>query len=120
MQPSFAWVDIPVVNLERAIRFYRAVLNSDIECIETPTLRFGLLAHTDDNIGGCLVEGTDNQPSLTGALIYLNVNGRIAAATEQALQLGGEILQATHAIGEHGFRAIIVDSEGNRIALHSR
>jgi predicted enzyme related to lactoylglutathione lyase len=32
---------------------------------------------------------------------------------------GGTVLNPSHAIGTHGFRAIILDSEGNRVALHS-
>ena len=54
-----------------------------------------------------------------GILIYMNVDGRIRDAVRQAQKLGGRVLEAVIGIGPHGFRAIVLDSEGNRIALHS-
>jgi hypothetical protein len=40
-------------------------------------------------------------------------------AVQQAERHGGKVLQPPHAIGPHGFRAVILDSDGNRLALHS-
>jgi hypothetical protein len=79
-----------------------------------------VLGHGGSDVGGCLVpSGDDNAPSARGPLVYLNVDGRIADAERAATAHGGRVVQATHAIGPHGWRAIIVDSEGNRVALHS-
>jgi predicted enzyme related to lactoylglutathione lyase len=47
------------------------------------------------------------------------VDGRIRDAVSRTPELGGRVLEPTHAIGPHGFRAVVLDSEGNRIALHS-
>ena len=55
-----------------------------------------------------------------GVLIYLNVDGRIQDAVSKVVPHGGTVLQTTHPIGPHGFRAVVLDSEGNRVALHSR
>ena len=44
---------------------------------------------------------------------------RFYAAMRQAEKNGGRVLKAVESIGQHGFRAIVLDSEGNRIALHS-
>ena len=52
-------------------------------------------------------------------LLYLNVDGRIKDAVEQVSKLGGAVLEDVHSIGPHGFRAIVRDSEGNRVVLHS-
>jgi predicted enzyme related to lactoylglutathione lyase len=52
-------------------------------------------------------------------LIYLLVEGRLNEAVEAARANGGKILRARQQIGEHGFRAVVIDSEGNRIALHT-
>jgi predicted enzyme related to lactoylglutathione lyase len=54
-----------------------------------------------------------------GVLLYLNANGRIRDAVSKVVPNGGSVLQDTHSIGSPGFRAIVLDSEGNRIALHS-
>jgi predicted enzyme related to lactoylglutathione lyase len=54
-----------------------------------------------------------------GVLLYLNVDGRIQDAVGKVVPHGGSVTKSIHSIGPHGFRAIILDSEGNRIALHS-
>jgi predicted enzyme related to lactoylglutathione lyase len=61
----------------------------------------------------------DNQPSLTGPLIYLSVDGRLNQAVAAVAAQGGTVQVPPHPIGTYGYRAVIVDSEGNRIALHS-
>ena len=116
---TLCWTDIPVIDLDRAIAFYTAVLGAPVTKEEgQPGSEFGLLPH-DDNASGCLTVCGDNQPSLTGPLIYLSVDGRLDAAVEAVIAHGGQIVQARHEIGAYGYRAVIVDSEGNRIALHS-
>jgi hypothetical protein len=52
-------------------------------------------------------------------LLYLNVDGRIRDAVANVVPNGGTVIDDTHPIGPHGFRAIVLDSEGNRVALHS-
>ena len=54
-----------------------------------------------------------------GILVYLNAAGRVRDALRQAERLGGRVLEPITSIGQHGFRAIVQDSEGNRIGLHS-
>ena len=49
----------------------------------------------------------------------MNVEGRMRDAVAQVQRHGGKVLKAPESIGPHGFRAIVLDSEGNRIALHS-
>lgn len=120
MSNRIVWVDIPVLDLERAIGFYSAVLGAPVTRQGGPGFVFGLLPHTGNEVGGCLYSpGGDNAPSKAGPLIYLNVEGRLAQAAQAVADKGGQVLQAVHSIGPHGFRAIVVDSEGNRIALHA-
>jgi predicted enzyme related to lactoylglutathione lyase len=54
-----------------------------------------------------------------GILLYMNVDGRIRDAVQKVVPHGGTVIEPTHSIGPHGFRAVVLDSEGNRIALHS-
>ena len=112
------WVDIPVADLQRANRFYAAVLNVPVETQEFDALKFSVIDHHDGN-GGCLFEKPDEIASTAGVLIYLNVNGRIRDALAKAESQGGKLVETVQALGPHGFRAIVLDSEGNRVALHS-
>ena len=121
---TLCWTDIPVTNLDRAIKFYSAVLGKEVRRLSEGRMEYGLLPHEEQNASGCLVVrgdsgGVDNRPSANGPLIYLSVEGRLDEAVEAARANGGKVLRARQKIGEHGFRAVVIDSEGNRIALHS-
>jgi predicted enzyme related to lactoylglutathione lyase len=61
----------------------------------------------------------EEEIAAVGVMLYLNVDGRIRDAVSKVVPNGGRVLEDTHAIGPHGFRAVVLDSEGNRIALHS-
>ncbi len=115
---TIVWLDLPVTNLKRAVKFYSAVLGEKVKLRKIPGFEFGLLPHTKDSVSGCLVKMRGYKPSKTGAVIYFNVDGRHEKA-EKAAAKGGKVLQKKHPIGPHGFRTVILDSEGNRVALHS-
>lgn len=120
MSHRLVWVDIPVTNLDRAIQFYSAVIGQPITKEGGPGFAFGLFPHSGGEIGGCLyVPEADNAPSKAGPLVYLNAEGRLKQAVEVVPAHGGQVLKAIHEIGPHGFCAIVLDSEGNRIALHA-
>ena len=118
-QNTLCWTDIPVTDLDRAIAFYSAVLGAEVTKFSMGC-DMGLLPHADQNASGCLVVSKDNRPSLNGPLIYLSTDGRLDDAVEAAKNGGGKVLVEKHQIGPYGFRAVIVDSEGNRVALHSK
>jgi uncharacterized protein len=121
---TLCWTDIPVTNLDRAIKFYSAVLGKEVRKLSEGGAEYGLLPHQEQNASGCLCirgdsGGVNNTPSANGPLIYLSVEGRLDEAVEAARANGGKVLRARQKIGEHGFRAVVIDSEGNRIALHT-
>ena len=117
---TIAWVDIPVNDLGRAISFYEAILSKPVEKVAEHGLEFGLLPHTEDNVSGCLCVQKDRKPSCDGPLVYLNVEGRLDQAIEIARSLGQEIIVEKEQIGPYGHRAVLLDTEGNGIALYSK
>lgn len=121
MKNTICWTDIPVVDLDRAIAFYSALVAAPIAKLkgEAGGPEFGLLPGADSGASGCLYVDGDNAPSATGPLVYLSVEGRLDSAIRAAAKKGGRLLKPKHQIGPHGFRALILDSEGNRLALHS-
>jgi predicted enzyme related to lactoylglutathione lyase len=114
------WFDVPCVDLDRAIAFYSAVLGCRVAKQEGPGFALGVLPHEGAAVGGCLAVMKDNPPSDHGVLIYLNCQGRLDDAVAAAAAHGGSIREPKQSIGPHGFRAVIRDSEGNRVALHSK
>ena len=117
-QNRLVWFDIPVADLERAAAFYRGVLGIAVHVEKSPGYSFAVLEHADGN-GGCLVSKAGEISGNSGILVYLNANGRMRDAVQQVEKLGGRIVEPPQSIGPHGFRAIVIDSEGNRIALHA-
>ena len=111
------WFDIPVADLDRAAGFYRAVLGVGVNKETYGDFSFCVIDHERGN-GGCLVLNKQ-EIAAGGVLLYLNANGRIRDAVGKVVPNGGSVIQDTHSIGPHGFRAVVLDSEGNRIALHS-
>ena len=112
------WFDIPVADLKRSAKFYGAVLGLPIHEVDAGGMKFCVLDHDEGN-GGCLVPHADQVSATHGVLVYLNVEGRIRDAVSKVGASGGKVMEAVHPIGPHGFRAIVLDSEGNRVALHS-
>lgn len=114
----FVWCDIPVIELDRAIEFYESVLRIKVQRQESDGVAIGVFDSRGGN-SGCLIVNQDEISSNSGVLVYLNVDGRIRDAVHQAEDHGGKVIQRIHSIDPYGYRAVIVDCEGNRIALHS-
>jgi predicted enzyme related to lactoylglutathione lyase len=120
MANQVVWVDVPVMDLDRAIAFYSAVLGRPVRKQEYPGMAIGLLPGEDPDVTGCLVPEEDGlKISDSGPRLYLNADGRLDEAVAAVEPNGGQVLQPRHPIGPYGHRAIIRDSEGNRVALHS-
>ncbi len=119
MGHQVVWFDLPVVNMDRAIDFYSKVLNTKIFKSEFMGATIGVFGHQENTVAGCLVEGGDFKPSKDGSLLYFCANGRLGQAESTAKELGAEILIPKHQIGQHGYRTVLIDPEGNRVALHS-
>lgn len=120
MNGSLVWFDIPVTDLDRAMRFYSAVLGSSVKKETTGSIPIGMLPAPNGTQMGCLVTGNQSRPSLDGVMIWFDVEGRLKAAVAAVAPNGGKILGDIHDIGGFGFRAEAQDSEGNRIALYSK
>lgn len=118
MTSPIVWFDIPVRDLDRAIAFYSAVLAQPIVKQQFPEVAIALLPYEEGEVPGCLYP-SDEPPAAHGPLLYFSCAGRLDEAIEQVELHGGKVLQGRRPIGPYGFRAVVLDSEGNRIALHS-
>ena len=117
---AVTWFEIPTVNIERAASFYATVL--DVTLRPWPGAEpCRMFPSGDGGVGGCLVERENQKPAADGSLVYLNVDGKLDQVVGRAQQNGGKLLVPRTAIdGGFGFYAVILDSEGNHVGLHSR
>ena len=119
MANQVVWFDLPATDLDRAVRFYSAIMGVQVKKEQHGGSAIGVLPHADTDVAGCIFTGKDARPSQDGPLLYFNCQGRLDAAIVAVESNGGKILTAKHQIGAYGSRAVVLDSEGNRIALHS-
>lgn len=117
------WFEIPVNDMERAKNFYESVFKISISIHDLDGLVMGWFPSAPDKTGamGSLVQHKMYIPSDTmGAILYFSCKD-LSHELVRVENAGGIIIQAKKQIGEgHGFMALIKDTEGNRIALHSQ
>ena len=114
------WFEIPVRDLERAMRFYRAAFGYDLQEQQMGPGRMAGFPMYPGNPGasGTLILDEGYVPSHHGTLVYISVDD-IEGTLAKIVQAGGKTLLPKLSIGEHGAVAHFEDSEGNRVALHS-
>lgn len=112
--------EIPATKIKRAINFYEAILGVDIEHMEIPGMEMGILPCENQQVIGVIMKGKGYEPSAKGVTIYLNGGDDLQVILEKVEQNGGSILvhKTPHA-DESGFFALFIDSEGNKMGLHS-
>ncbi len=116
------WFELPVIDMDRAKKFYETVFDISISVHDLGGLIMGWFPSDRSKPGatGSLVKHEMYAPSDTqGALIYFSCKD-VAEELSRVEGTEGQILkQKTEIGGGHGFMALLKDTEGNRIALHS-
>lgn len=115
------WFEIPVLDMERAMKFYETVFKIKLSRHNLGLLDMAWFPTEREKYGatGTLVHNKEYyKPSKDGVLIYFSCDD-LDNELSRVEKAGGKILQKKKALGEHGFMALLIDSEGNRIALHS-
>ncbi|MBE0646186.1 MAG: VOC family protein [Bacteroidales bacterium] len=119
------WFEIPVTNMERAIKFYSTVFEVELTRMQAGPEDMAFFPWVENSMGagGCLVHHPGYySPSKDGVVIYFTAwSGDAAIELSRVEAAGGKVLQEKKQISpEHGFMGLILDTEGNRIAVHSR
>lgn len=123
-QSVVSWFEIPAIDLNRATTFYETLFDVQLLVMDMPEIKMRMFPVKDmmNDISGAIVEsGGFHKPSESdGVLIYLNGNPDVQQVLDKVEAAGSKIvLPKTQISPEHGFMAIIIDTEGNRIGLHS-
>lgn len=114
------WFEIPANNFARAQAFYSAVLGITIEPMAMGPSTLGFLSTDPNAMGGAIVQAEGCVPSAHGTIVYLNGGDDLAVMLARVEPAGGSIAVPKTEIGNgFGFFAHFLDTEGNKIGLHS-
>lgn len=113
-------VEIPTADFSRAVKFYQSILNVSIEEIDMYGTQMGVLPNEEGTVNLCLVKGNDYKPTTDGAVVYLNAGNDLQPMLDKVEQNGGQVIvPKTEISPEIGFFALFIDTEGNKLGLHS-
>ncbi len=118
---TVGWFEIPVTDLERACAFYEHIFSTKLHIHQMGEDAMGWFPMNEDDCGshGSLIKCEEYKPCHKGVKIYFSTPD-IEAVLVKVGEKDGEVITEKTAIGEHGFYALIEDTEGNHIGLHSR
>lgn len=114
------WFEIPVADFARARTFYETVLGITIAPMEMGSTKMGMLSTDPTVVGGAIVQGEGGAPSQNGTTVYLNGGDDLAPMLARVEAAGGQVVVPKTEIGnDFGFFAHFLDTEGNKVGLHS-
>ena len=114
------WYEIPAADFERAVKFYQTVLGVSLHAQEMNGMKIGFFPQEGDSIGGAVMSGPGQTPSATGTTIYFKGGPDLAAPLAKVEPAGGKVIMPKTLISEQiGHIALFLDTEGNKIGLHS-
>lgn len=116
------WFEIPVDDFERACMFYGRIFDYEMPTMDMGPARMGMLPFVmdKDHVGGAIVKVEDFLPSRHGTLVYLKAGDDLTPILLRVEDAGGKVLtEKTLITPEIGYYATFLDSEGNKVALHS-
>ena len=119
MTNAINWFEIPATNFERAVRFYSEILKFDMHRETMMGSEMGFFP-SENGVGGAVVCGDGYEPTDKGSLVYLNGGEDLAAPLSRVEKAGGKVIvPKTQISPEIGSFALFIDTEGNKVALHS-
>ena len=114
------WIEIPVIDLDRAKKFYAAILDVHFNDMEIGAMSYALFSVDDKFNCGALIAADGRKPSQDGVTVYLNGGSDLAKVLARVKKAGGRVLvEKTPISKEAGFFGFFTDTEGNKMGVHS-
>ena len=119
MVSNLNWFEIPATDFARAKAFYATVLDAQIH--DDPNRPYAYLPSDSKNagFGGAIGFGDNFVPATTGITIYLDGGNDLSVPLGRVESAGGKVILPKTAIGNNGFIALFIDTEGNKVGFHS-
>lgn len=120
MKNLINWFEIPASDFKRAITFYEHILDIDIKEAEMFGTKMGFFPTDGTNVSGAIVQGEDYKPSMDGVVAYLNGGDDLQVVLDKVANKDGNVIVSkTQISSEMGYFAMFIDTEGNKMAVHS-
>lgn len=120
MENLINWFEIPATDFSRAISFYKAILGLEIKETEMFGTKMGFFPADGTNVSGAIVQGEDYKPSTNGVIAYLNGGNDLQTVLDKVENSNGKVIVSKTQISpEMGYFGMFIDTEGNKMALHS-
>lgn len=122
-QNAIGWFDIFVNDMDRAVAFYKSVLQREMEQIGDPTdssvIMMSFITDMENyGAGGALVKREGAGPVTGGTIVYFGVED-CASEESRVTDAGGKVINPKMSIGEFGYVSVCMDTEGNLFGLSS-
>lgn len=121
MSNPVVWFEIAAADLERAKKFYSEVFQLEMQYVDMPDSPMYLMGSSAEGIAGAsgaLVKSADNIPSTSGTIVYFYCDD-VAVEASRVEAAGGTLIVPKTSLGEFGFMAMFIDTEGNKVGMHS-
>ncbi len=122
------WFEIYVSDMARARAFYESMLHIRMQPLPAPeSMEDGTfemlmfpsdMEHQAPGSGGTLCRMDGFKPSAGGTLIYFSCED-CGVEASRVTAAGGQVFREKFSIAPYGFIALIIDTEGNMVGLHS-
>ena len=118
------WFEIYVQDMKRAKAFYESVLGTQFSKLEGPGQPPGMdmwafpMHQNAMGITGALVKMPGLDAGGHSVIVYF-MCADCAVAAAKAAKSGGQLVKEKMSIGQYGHIALVTDTEGNMIGLHS-
>ena len=120
MQSMTVWFEIPVLDMDRAKKFYEEVFEIEIHVGEMGDSTLGFFPRDGWANSGVLALHPNKKPTTDGVLIYFNAGEDMTPVQARVEQAGGKMMMTKCEIGgDNGYMALFVDTEGNQLGLWS-
>ena len=119
MKSAITWFEIPVKDMKRAVTFYEAMLDLTLRQELFNGIPNAIFPSAEEGVGGALVLDPRLTPHSHSTVLYLNATGKLDECIRRASEAGGVVVVPRTHIGDPGYIAMVQDTEGNCVGLHS-
>ena len=114
------WFEIPAADFERAVGFYEKVFDTKLKRDRFESSHLAIFPYEGAGVSGCVMAADGYKPARDGSVVYLTAGKDLAVPLSRAAANGGSVAVPKTALPDGmGFFAQFIDTEGNRVGLHS-